>query len=245
MCSHNLFFGGHIMYNNDETIRRLFQYSTTFSSALENFANNTDQAENVAVMMNAINRVYNVISEVTVDLSCTQNGWENTEQIGDASSRDVSIKVTDDMLIVRVPNLASKFSSFSRAHAADYSTMYASDVRRLMMKQDLSGLDLTFKHISVISVYDSKTQKIPDADNLDTKAIVDAITRYLPGGDDWAHCSFSSANIKSETIKPGTYFILSPNYLEPPSMTDLTRKLESGLDKERYKKMIQQCCFIP
>ena len=67
------------MNHNDETIRRLFQYSTTYSSALENFANNPVQYENVTVMMNAISRIYNVLSEVTVDLSCTQNGWENTE----------------------------------------------------------------------------------------------------------------------------------------------------------------------
>ena len=233
------------MKQNEETIKRLVQYSTTYANALKAYVNSPDQPENVAVMMNAISRIYNVLSPVTVDLSDSTNGWESTQQMDSASACDVSVKIINDMLVVRVPNLASKFSSFSRAHAADYSTMFAADVRKLMMTQDLSGLDLCNKHVSIIGVYDSKTPKIPDADNLETKAIVDAITRYLPGGDDWAHCSFSSANIKSETIKPGTYFILSPNYLEPPSMTDLTRKLELGLDKERYKKMIQQCCFIP
>ena len=233
------------MNHNDETIRRLFQCSTTFSSALENFANNPVQYENVTVMMNAISRIYNVLSEVTVDLSCTQNGWENTEQIGNASSCDVFIKVTNDMLIVRVPNLASKFSSYSRGHAADYSTMYASDVRRLMMTQDLSGLDLTFKHISIIGVYDSKTQKIPDADNLDTKAIVDAITRYLPGGDDWKHCTFSSANLKSEMIKPGTYFMVSPHYREPPSLRELTHRLEAEVRKQNFQEQLRQIFYIP
>lgn len=233
------------MKQNEETIKRLVQYSTTYANALKAYVNSPDQPENVAVMMNAISRIYNVLSPVTVDLSDSTNGWESTQQMDSASACDVSVKIINDMLVVRVPNLASKFSSFSRAHAADYSTMFAAEVRQLMMTLDLSGLDLTHKHISIIGVYVTKAQKIPDADNLDAKAIVDAITRYLPGGDDWAHCSFSSANIKSETIKPGTYFILSPNYLEPPSMTDLTRKLESGLDKERYKKMIQQCFFIP
>ena len=235
------------MKQNEETIKRLVQYSTTYANALKAYVDSPDQPENVAVMMNAISRIYNILSDVTVDLSDAAPGRDSAEQIGNASTCDVSIKVENDMLIVRVPNLASKFSAYSREHAADYSTMFAAEVRKLMMTQDLSGLDLCNKHVSIIGVYVSKTPKIPDADNLETKAIVDAITRYLPGGDDWAHCSFSSANIKSETIKPGTYFILNPNYLEPPSMTDLTRKLELEvrLDKERYKEIIQRLSFIP
>lgn len=233
------------MKQNEETIKRLVQYSTTYANALKAYLNSPDQPETVAVMMNAISRIYNVLSPVTVDLSDSTNGWESTQQMDSASACDVSVKIINDMLVVRVPNLASKFSSFSRAHAADYSTMFAAEVRQLMMTLDLSGLDLTHKHISIIGVYVTKAQKIPDADNLDAKAIVDAITRYLPGGDDWAHCTFSNANIRSETIKPGTYFMVSPHYREPPSLRELTHRLEAEVRKQNFQEQLRQIFNIP
>lgn len=204
----------------------LERYSQAFQNALARYycdIGSSFEKDDVAAMLVALSRIYTVLAEISVDQKYENHSNDSACSIPEEA---IDLRVTDDAIIVRTPNLASKFSSYSRAHSSDYSTVFAAGVRRKMMDIKFEKLKFTKKHISVIGVYEEKTRKIPDADNLDTKAITDAITRLLPGGDGWDNCSFSNANVRSGTIKPGTYFVVSTNYLEPPSISETIKKLK-------------------
>ena len=214
-------------------ISRLEQYNRDFQRALTNFSFDylyPSCGADVARMLRALSRIYDVLANVSVALSDIARDSPANGLCLPCESEEVYIMITASELIVRIPNLVSKYSAFSRTHAAEYSSVFAAEVREKMAAADVS-IDFTEKHITILGVYRDDARKIPDADNLDTKAIVDAITRYLPGGDDWEHCTFSNANIKSDRLKSGTYFIVSPSYQEPPSMTLLISRLEQQLGK--------------
>lgn len=224
------------MDNMQNTVLRLERYNNDFQRALTNFTlccAGPSRNESVAGMLTATSRLYATLADLSVDLADSAGDDKVTGLCLHCESIHTYAMVTADAYIIRVPNLPSKYSSFSRTHAAEYSAVFATEVRELTENADLSHLDLKMKHISIIGIYGVDHSKIPDADNLETKAIVDAITRYMPGGDDWNRCSFSSTNIKSDKIEPGTYFIVSPCFREPPSLmlqiaklTELFKRIE-------------------
>ncbi len=70
------------------------------------------------------------------------------------------------------------------------------------------------KTVSFYYVYPSYKVQIPDSDRYDTKAIIDAVTGWLPGGDAALSCSLTFQSIQSDVLMKGTYIVVRPSVNE-------------------------------
>lgn len=120
-------------------------------------------------------------------------------------------------LLVRVPVLWSRFGAARSKKRYDqhYQYYWVEDVREHIMMLNADLRFLGTKCVSIISCYPTSTKHIPDADNLDSKAITDAIVQRL-GGDSWDRCTIYRAIIVRDDIRDGSYFIVTPGFDPPP-----------------------------
>lgn len=135
------------------------------------------------------------------------------------------VQLIADIIIVATPMLLPR----SYAHkivAEDYGHAYAASLNYVMSRfaesippQQLQKYVL--KTVSLIFVYPDGYQ-IPDADGFDTKAVIDAVTGHLPGGDSGPNCSFYFRSTLIPKIK-GTFVLISPGLASVPT-TDLQQK---------------------
>jgi hypothetical protein len=141
----------------------------------------------------------------------------------------VEIVVDDGTVYVKTPPLptrnkyysASKGKSFSR----DYLTFFADEVRRKMDEISAELPSFSAKNLSIISAYPTSKQELPDSCNVDTKAIIDAITSHFPGDDAALCCSFFEASLVSDTIQEGAYFVVTEGFWNVKTLPEVTRKL--------------------
>lgn len=87
------------------------------------------------------------------------------------------------------------------------------------------------KNITVLSVYSDDKKDIPDAENLDSKKIIDAITRYFPGTDSGETTSIFQLCIKNNMIQEGAYFIITEGFAKTPELSVILRLLKNKFAK--------------
>ena len=142
----------------------------------------------------------------------------------------VSVKISGDTIIAQTPHLLTRITTFKYLGGnripQTYSYFFAYEVSALLESMFDEIPQYEQKNVLVLAVYESSERNIPDTDNLDTKAIVDAITRFLPGEDNGACCSFSGISIRSGSIAPGTYFITTPGFGVSPNLDSTIKMLE-------------------
>lgn len=139
---------------------------------------------------------------------------------------DAKANFIDGRIIVHCPLLASRYvytaygTSYSsirksKLYPVNYSHIYSQDVRSAISELLREIPRKTFemfreKTVTFFSVYPSNEASLLDSDNHDTKTITDAITDYLPGGDDAPGCDFSFKTVLTDEIEPGSYIVISP-----------------------------------
>ena len=134
---------------------------------------------------------------------------------------EVDVSLGRNYILVRVPPLWSRFGSSRGRDRYDrnYHYFYSDVVRSKMLSLSGDLRHYSKKNVSVINVYPANRTHIPDADNVDAKAITDAIVQQL-GGDQWDTCTFFRQCIRCDHLLPGSYFIITPG-LGAPSCEQL------------------------
>lgn len=141
----------------------------------------------------------------------------------------IEIIYFDDTLYARVPLLFSRYGK-SRVSGQNqkfphYSMLYSDIIRDKM--QPILENDLFYeKNVDVVNIYSSDTNLsfVPDADNIDSKATIDAILDAWPGGDG-PMCSYSASTITSNRLLSGTYITITKGFQSQPNRQNFEEKL--------------------
>lgn len=139
---------------------------------------------------------------------------------------DIKVVVADGAIYAKTPLLFNRNKHWHITDVVDYYTFFAEDVDQKIQAIDHELPLFKYKNVNTLSVYPANRKTLPDADNIDTKVIVDALTRYLPGGDSGICCTFSQAVIATEFLAPGTYFTVSRGYAKTPDFEANIRALQ-------------------
>ena len=146
----------------------------------------------------------------------------------------VDVCIIDDCVVVKTPNLLSRYNAVKRASRRavyeDYLHFYSSEIAQKLKKLDLNHLNPTKKIMLIVSVYTPKNKHVPDPDNLDTKKIVDAICDDLPGQDCAGYCTFVSLARFDHSTEPGTYFVV---FEDTGEAIDIEKKI--SIVRERWR----------
>lgn len=129
---------------------------------------------------------------------------------------EVSIVVHNGVIYVKTPPLFNRNKHWKGRELVDYYTFISRVVAYKMMEQDDNIPKFFEKNLNLLAVYSRNIPIIPDADNLDTKTVTDAITNSLPGGDAGRYCTFSRASIHSDELPEGAYFSVTEGFTKAP-----------------------------
>ena len=129
----------------------------------------------------------------------------------------IKAEIVGENIMIQAPLLASQWGnkSISRdgffRYGQTFSVEIEEEVYKLLASTDAEFLKrFSSKTLNYFFNYPSSVRKISDADNKDTKAITDAITRHFPGGDSPLSCSFSYENIRNDDLPAATFIVVSP-----------------------------------
>lgn len=141
---------------------------------------------------------------------------------------DVRVVIKDGKIYARTPPLFNRnvhyFHTKSGTGVMDYFRFYGPILADKMMEIDMADYPLdAYKNVDLLAVYPIAEKNIPDTNNLDDKTVVDAILRPSITGDDATFCSFSSASIRSDVLKPGAYFSVTPHFGVRPNIEETVR----------------------
>ena len=137
---------------------------------------------------------------------------------------EISVVVDGECLYVKTPPLFNRNKHWCGRGCVDYFELFAPIVEQKMQENILILPQYTEKNIQILFV-EPPAQSLPDADNMDTKKVIDAITKFLPGGDSGTCCSFSLASIYSKNLSPGAYFTVTRGFAASPEFEENIRQL--------------------
>ena len=151
----------------------------------------------------------------------------------------VSAKLFGTTLVVKTPNLLNRFCSYRQYNGTtvrrDHYSFFVPEVERKMEKLSDRLPDILSKNIAVFSVYGPEKQQLPDAENLDTKEIIDAIMDHFRGSDSGKYCSLFQICLQDDTLIPGAYFIVTEDRTSVPDYHDTLQLLKSRWQRDDIK----------
>ena len=141
----------------------------------------------------------------------------------------VSAAMVEGMLVVKTPHLlnrnVTRHGGKGGFYDVDYHSFFAPEVERALDRVD-SKIPMFFdKNICVLSVYREERTMLPDAENLDSKRIIDAILHRFPGSDGGKYCSIFQACFHDRELPEGAYFVLSKGFARVPCFPAIVRIL--------------------
>lgn len=144
--------------------------------------------------------------------------------------RMVSAAVIEGMLVVKTPHLlnrnVTRHGGKGRVFDVDYHSFFAPEVERTLDGFEGEIPAFSYKNICVLSAYREERTMLPDAENLDSKRIIDAILHRFPGSDGGKYCSVFQACFHDQELPEGAYFIVSEGFARIPDFLELVRKLK-------------------
>lgn len=153
-------------------------------------------------------------------LSITETVPDYGRRIPLPLENDIVVVIENDCIFVKTPPLFNRNKHWFGKGQVDYFALF-SQILEKKMSDKISELPRYIKkNVNGLFVYSAGNWDIPDADNVDTKKVVDAITRPLPGGDAGNTCSFSFASARSERLAPGAYFTVSKGFAVQPDFLE-------------------------
>lgn len=174
-------------------------------------------------VFSALDAVFRRINKRTFSLLDDPTSSSNEQPI--PYENDVFVFVENSAIYVKTPHLANRNKHGIRHSTVDYCEFFAPAVERKMKIVEAQLPIFLEKNIDILVVYPKETAYIPDAENLDSKKVVDAITRPLIGGDSGECCSFSSKVIRTDRLAPGSYFSVTEGFAKVPSLQNSIEKL--------------------
>lgn len=144
----------------------------------------------------------------------------------------IDLLIIDEMLIVKTPPLLNKYKTYRSSgkskYIQDYLPFFAYEVSKKMSDYSNKIPQYASKNITVFSVYPTGFGELPDAENLDSKRIIDAITEHFPATDNGKFCSIYQLCISSDKIQQGAYFIVTKGFAKPPNFDDILTVLKTN-----------------
>ena len=169
--------------------------------------------------------IFRRVNKRTFSLFCEDFSLSDKQSI--PYEGEVKIVVEGNAFYVKTPHLPNRNKHGIQKSMVDYFEIFAPAVEK-KMRNIMDALPLFLeKNVDVLGVYPEGTGYIPDAENLDSKKIVDAITRPLLGGDSGECCSYSCKVICSDRLSPGTYFSVTEGFARTPSLASTIQILSS------------------
>ena len=143
----------------------------------------------------------------------------NDVYINNVFENEIHLTVSEGKIYLRLPLIWSRYrqSSWYDQHKieSDYFPFFVDEIHNIMMSNIDAIPSMTSKHIHFLYIISPTRHNPTDTDNYDTKAMVDAITSYLHGGDAALCCSFSAITMIHEELPEGTYITVSPTLNAP------------------------------
>lgn len=178
--------------------------------------------------------LYELNKDVT-NLVCDEEALFLTSKEAEEYTGEVAFSIKGffekDRFCIKTPSLPSIYSQGKRKV---FSSLYADEVKLLLQSNKKKLSNFSQANISIISIRASDSCGI-DNDNIDSKAIVDAIAYYLKAGDSPRSCSFYLASIFDDTLEEGTYFIVTGDYKKAPGLSEIESWIKT-LEKENMSK---------
>lgn len=143
--------------------------------------------------------------------------------------RMVSAAMIEGMLVVKTPHLlnrnVTRHGGKGRLFEVDYHSFFAPEVERALNEFEGQIPVFSYKNICVLSAYREERTMLPDAENLDSKRIIDAILHRFPGSDGGKYCSIFQACFHDRELAEGAYFIVSEGFARIPDFPALVQLL--------------------
>ena len=165
----------------------------------------------------------------------------------DEQNLSCSLEIDNGIVYARTPNLYSRYSS---TYKTATSRSLISHCRKELERQNhtlvenqaivgpplyllgagvvvggfLFGLSLFYDRVDLVAG-PRNPFTIPDANNVDTKSVIDGLVGFWSGGDG-ASCSFSESTIITDELPPGTYFTITKGTRSQPDRVAQLSKLK-------------------
>ncbi len=135
-------------------------------------------------------------------------------------------------LVVKTPLLWSRYShknsSGTGVRRSDYLRFFDRELRSELLKIESQIPQYETRHIAYLHVVPKAAARVADSDNYDTKHITDTISDFMIGGDGAFVCSFSNFSILEGELPPGSYAVVSDNFQNPRSLSELCGVLKNS-----------------
>ncbi|MFM9414143.1 hypothetical protein ACKQTC_07160 [Peptococcus simiae] len=142
---------------------------------------------------------------------------EEAKKYTEADCFSIKGSFKKDKYIIQTPLLPS---IYNKKTGKVFSNLYVDEVSLFLRSNEKKIPKFDQANIAVVSVRENNKIGV-DNDNVDSKAIVDAIASHLKGGDNPRSCSFFLASIFDDFLEEGTYFIVTENYGQPPHLEEI------------------------
>ena len=146
----------------------------------------------------------------------------------DEQNLSCSLEIDNGIVYARTPNLYSRYSSTYRtATSRSLILRCRKELERLTEERIPPEMRYSEKNIDTLFVYGYTRNPftIPDANNVDTKSVIDGLVGFWSGGDG-ASCSFSESTIITDELPPGTYFTITKGTRSQPDRVAQLSKLK-------------------
>ena len=148
--------------------------------------------------------------------------WD--ENYSDLLSDEIWVAISNEKIYAKTPRINKTFNHTAirkgAAYTKNYYSFFAPEVKRKlgMMMDKIPSFGR--RNVNVLAVYNNPRDNMPDTLNLDIKTIIDALTCFLPGGDEATICSFSMASVASTFLPEGTYFTVENGFSIAPRLEE-------------------------
>ena len=146
----------------------------------------------------------------------------------DEQNSSCSLEIDNGIVYARTPNLYSRYSStYKTATSRSLISHCRKELERLTEEKIPPEMRYSEKNIDTLFVYGYTRNPftIPDANNVDTKSVIDGLVGFWSGGDG-ASCSFSESTIITDELPPGTYFTITKGTRSQPDRVAQLSKLK-------------------
>lgn len=142
---------------------------------------------------------------------------------------DVSLSVSDDVLMIKMPLLWGRYSKQDGvpkwALTKDNLPWLQWELERILQQNFDQIPTYTKRHFSYVHVLYPDQKQYTDNDNYDTKKVTDTVTSFMGGTDSALRTSFSFFSLRSGNLAPGTYLIVTNSFNDPPNLPNLEQVL--------------------
>lgn len=142
---------------------------------------------------------------------------EEAKKYTEANRFSIKGSFKKDKYLIQTPLLPS---IYNKKTGKVFSNLYVDEVSLFLRSNEKKIPKFDQANIAIVSVRGNNEIGV-DNDNVDSKAIVDAIASHLKGGDNPRSCSFFLASIFDDFLEEGTYFIVTGNYGKPPNLEEM------------------------